>query len=447
MPQQALAAAQSLPRPVRRSSDHRLRSAIRKSGNTRLFHRLDIPESTRRSWASRPLPKVVTFDAEEQDFVDLHVRVAKIEATNAKLRAVIRLLLALVSVLGGRLWNQRAKKAADKARLLAAIDRSEDVLGRPEALRVLGLTDARVREWKRRAVVCQLEDAPSCPKSSPGQLTTKERRTIRELVTNVAYRHFSITSLVLFAARQGAVVASRSTWYREMKRQGLRRPRKRIHPKRPKHGVRADSPNQLWHIDASQVRLLNGTKAWLHAVIDNASRKVLAWTVAPSCEAAATLEVLREAVKFLPKNTDPVSVITDDGRENVAVHDESFKGILERITAQVDVSFSNSMIENLWHQAKHRFLYLHELDTVEPLTRLFRKYVEDHNTLIPRAALGGRTPDEVYFGNAVDVPEKLAEARARARVDRVAFNRSQRPCGGCDGPRQPTPRKECVDGR
>ena len=92
----------------------------------------------------------------------------------------------------------------------------------------------------------------------------------------------------MHAARQGAVIASANTWYREIKRQGLRRPRKRIHPKRPRHGVRADAPNQMWHIDASKVRLLDGTVAWLHGVIDNASRKVLAWTVAPSCEALST---------------------------------------------------------------------------------------------------------------------------------------------------------------
>ena len=184
-----------------------------------------------------------------------------------------------------------------------------------------GACSARAARRAGAASRASSESSP-CPKSSPGQLTTKERRTIREYVTNVAYQHFSIASLVLYAARQGAVVASASTWYRELKRQGLRRPRKRVHPERPKHGVRASRPNELWHIDASQVRLLDGTKAWLHAVIDNASRKVLAWTIAPSCEAAATLETLREAVTFLPGAGEPTLVVTDDGRENVAVHDE-----------------------------------------------------------------------------------------------------------------------------
>ena len=432
---------------ARQTYDHRLRLAIAETGNPRLFPEAHIPESTRRTWTRRAVPNVVALRPEDSELVDLHVAVANLEAANARLRGVIRLLLALVSVLGGRLWDRRVESAADKARLLAAVRRAQPVLGKPGALRVLGLTSTRVRSWKQSAIECRLDDAPFCPKSSPGQLTTKERRTIHEYVTNVAYQHFSIASLVLYAARQGAVVASASTWYRELKRQGLRRPRKRVHPERPKHGVRASRPNELWHIDASQVRLLDGTKAWLHAVIDNASRKVLAWTIAPSCEAAATLETLREAVTFLPGAGEPTLVVTDDGRENVALHDESFAGILQRITAQVDVSFSNSMVENLWHQAKHRLLFLHKLDNVETLRRLFAKYVEDHNGLIPRVALGGRTPDEVYFRTAEEVPERLAAARAQARIDRVALNRAQVPCGGCEGSGQPTPREAGVDGR
>jgi transposase InsO family protein len=203
----------------------------------------------------------------------------------------------------------------------------------------------------------------------------------------------------------------------------------------------------MWHIDASKVRLLDGTVAWLPGVLDNASRNVLAWTIAPSCEAAVTAEVLTDAVKFLPKDADPVMVITDDGRENVAVEDESFAGLLQRITAQVDVSFSNSMIESLWNQAKRRWLYLHELDTVDTLRSLFGRFIDDHNALIPRVALGGRTPDEVFLGCEQDVPGRLAELRAQARVERVAFNRALTGCGGCDGPVDPLPREEVVDCR
>ena len=46
-----------------------------------------------------------------------------------------------------------------------------------------------------------------------------------------------------------------------------------------------------------------------------------------------------------------------------------------------------------------------------------------HNQVMPRAVLGGRTPDEVYFGKAGTMPTQLADARKRARAERLAANR------------------------
>jgi transposase InsO family protein len=36
----------------------------------------------------------------------------------------------------------------------------------------------------------------------------------------------------------------------------------------------------MWHVDTTAIRLLDGTRAYLHAVIDNFSRRILSWRVA-----------------------------------------------------------------------------------------------------------------------------------------------------------------------
>ena len=185
---------------------------------------------------------------------------------------------------------------------------------------------------------------------------------------------------------------------------------------------------------------------WVHGVIDNYSRKILAWTIGGTCKADATDELLRQAVQCLRDHAGVVTVVTDGGSENVAVECEDFAGLLRRVRAQVDVTYSNSLIESFWAQLKHRWLYLHDLDTVATLKKLIAAFVEDHNALIPRAALGGRTPDEVFLGLHQELPDQLAEARRVAGIDRVQVNRSLTSCGGCDGPARPTPRGEVVDG-
>jgi hypothetical protein len=57
---------------------------------------------------------------------------------------------------------------------------------------------------------------------------------------------------------------------------GWRRPRLRVHPAKPKVGLRTSRADETWHIDTTVIRLLDGTRACLHAVIDNFSRRILA---------------------------------------------------------------------------------------------------------------------------------------------------------------------------
>ena len=54
----------------------------------------------------------------------------------------------------------------------------------------------------------------------------------------------------------------------------------------------------------------------------------------------------------------------------------------------------------------------------------------EHNQVLPHSALNGRTPDEEYFGQAEDIPAKLAAARKVARDERLAANRALS-CAAC----------------
>jgi transposase InsO family protein len=53
----------------------------------------------------------------------------------------------------------------------------------------------------------------------------------------------------------------------------------------------------MWHIDTTVIRLLDGTRAYVHAVIDNFSRRILAWRVADTIAAINSVAVLVEAIE------------------------------------------------------------------------------------------------------------------------------------------------------
>ena len=172
--------------------------------------------------------------------------------------------------------------------------------------------------------------------------------------------------------------------------------------------------------------MLDGTRVYLHAVIDNFSRRILAWRVAemfaPVNSVAVPLEAGRGAT---PSETTPV-VLADAGVENVnaLVDDLISTGLLRRVLAFTELKFSNSMIEAWWRSLKHQWLFLHPLDSVTTVRRLVAFYDDEHNRVLPHSAFRGQTPDEMYFGTGDAVPADLMVRRATARRTRVEANRS-----------------------
>ena len=180
---------------------------------------------------------------------------------------------------------------------------------------------------------------------------------------------------------------------------GWRRPRLRLYPAKPKVGLRTTRPDQAWHIDTTVIRLLDGSKAFLHAVIDNFSRRILAWRLADKFDPANTIALLLEAERGTARSDEPPMVVADAGVENVnaQVDELIHSGVLRRVLALTELSFSNSMIEAWWRVLKHHWLYLNPLDSVSTLRRLVTFYVQEHNTRLPHSAFHGQTPNDVLF--------------------------------------------------
>ncbi len=245
-------------------------------------------------------------------------------------------------------------------------------------------------------------------------------------MTALEYRHVPTGTLAVLALRLGKVWASPSTWYHLVRKFGWRRPRLRVHPAKPKVGPRTSRADEIWHIDTTVIRLLDGTRAYLHAVIDNFSRRILAWRVADTFALVNSVAVLLEASRgATPSATTPV-VLADAGVENVnaQVDDLIATGVLRRVLAFTELKFSNSMIEAWWRSLKHQWLFLHSLDSVTTVRRLVTFYVDEHNRMLPHSAFRGQTPDEMYFGTGDAVPADLMSRAAAARRTRVEANRT-----------------------
>ncbi|TFH24092.1 MAG: transposase, partial [Myxococcales bacterium] len=406
--------------------DHRLRELVRHTGDVGIAVELGVPRSTVAGWLCSDPQPVVSLDVLEMTDVTLQAEVVELRRRVQTLNGVLGLLLAVLRVAGFRLDRVYISDPAARNDLLRAVERARKNLSASAILRVLRISASRYNLWVRAERGCSIDDRTMCPRSSPNKLTPDEVVVIEQMVTAERYRHVPTGRLAVLAQRLGKVFASPSTWYRLVRDQGWRRPRRRLHPNSPKVGVRASKPDEIWHIDASCVRLVDGTKVWLHAVIDNFSRKILAWCVAERFDISNAAAVLQAAVCNAVGGDPQPQLMADGGIENfnAEVDDLVGRGLLSRVRALVEVRFSNSMIESWWNNLKHQWLFLHRLETVAAVRRHVTFYVAEYNATIPHAAFSGQTPDEVYFGRGAEIPAQLEAAKRAAQARRLAANRA-----------------------
>src|SRR5262245_29974786 len=275
--------------------DHRFRDLVQRAGDVTIATNLGVPRSTARGWLRNTPKAVVSPDVTNRNTSDLEQEILLLRRRVKKLTALLHLAVALLRSSRFALAHERLPDGRDKRRILRAVNRACVFVPMPKVLRFLRLSPSRFHAWRRLQQECTLDDRSSCPHTSPHRLTSVEIRTIKEMVTAVEYRHVPTGTLAILAQRLGKVWASPSTWYRLALKFGWRRPRLRIHPAKPKVGVRTTRPNEMWHIDTTVIRLLDGTRAYVHAVIDNFSRRILAWRVADTFALVNSVAVLREA--------------------------------------------------------------------------------------------------------------------------------------------------------
>ncbi len=160
-------------------------------------------------------------------------------------------------------------------------------------------------------------------------------------------------------------------------------------------GMTIDRPNQVWAMDITYVPMARGF-VYLAAVIDWLSRRVLAWRLSITMEAAFCVEALEEA---LARHGKPEIFNTDQGSQFTSL---AFTDVLTK--AKVAISMDgrgswrdNVFVERLWRTIKYEEVYLRAYDTVSQARASIGRYLAFYNGLRPHSALDRQTPDQAYF--------------------------------------------------
>ena len=183
-------------------------------------------------------------------------------------------------------------------------------------------------------------------------------------------------------------------------------------------GMTIDRPNQVWAADITYIPIGRGF-LYLVAIMDWASRAVLAWRLSNTMDSTFCVEALEEALACFGT---PEIFNTDQGSQFTSA---AFTGVLLGAGVRISMDgrgrwMDNVFIERLWRSLKYEDIYLKGYADGREAKAGIAAWVAFYNGRRPHQALGHRTPMVVWRegttgcidGTAVDMTLRLDNAGA-----------------------------------
>jgi putative transposase len=162
-------------------------------------------------------------------------------------------------------------------------------------------------------------------------------------------------------------------------------------------GLKIERANHVWATDITYIPMAHGW-VYLCAIVDWASRRVLAHRISITMEADFCVEALQEA---FAKYGQPEIFNTDQGSQFSSL---DFTSALKERHIEISMDGrgswrDNVFVERLWRSIKYEEVYLHAYESVSQAKAGIGRYIEFYNTRRPHTALDKKTPDEFYFAS------------------------------------------------
>ena len=180
-----------------------------------------------------------------------------------------------------------------------------------------------------------------------------------------------------------------------------------IYPYLLRH-VPITAANQVWALDTTYIPMQRGF-VYLTAVVDVASRRVLAHQVATTLEASHATEVIKQA---LARYGTPAIVNTDQGSQFTATE---FTQVVLGAGCKLSMDGrgawrDNVFVERLWRTVKYEHVYKHVYASVSQAKTQIAQYLDWYNLGRAHSSLDDQTPDQAYWDKLPKLEGKLAMA-------------------------------------
>ena len=170
-------------------------------------------------------------------------------------------------------------------------------------------------------------------------------------------------------------------------------------------GMTITEAGAVWCSDITYIPMAKGF-CYLVAIMDWASRKVLAWRLSNTLDTSFCVEALEEALSLYGRpqifNTDQGSQFTSD----------DFTDILKKNDIGISMDGQgrwrdNVFIERLWKSVKYEDVYLKAYNSIGEVRKGLTAWFDRYNKERRHQGLDDRTPDEVYWDTLPGVKDAI----------------------------------------
>jgi len=167
-------------------------------------------------------------------------------------------------------------------------------------------------------------------------------------------------------------------------------------------GLDISAANDVWCADITYIPMARGF-CYLVAIMDVASRRILAWRLSNTLDTRFCVAALEEA---LVRYGAPGIFNTDQGAQFTA---SAFTCVLQAAGVKISMDGrgawgDNVFIERFWWTLKHEEVYLKAYDSVWHARQHISAYMDYYNGERSHSSLGDRTPVEAYIRSLPAAP-------------------------------------------
>lgn len=311
-----------------------------------------------------------------------------------------------------------------KAETVAVISRSPHTIA--ASCKEVGISRSSYYRWRAKLY----GNKPTSPRKAANALRAVERKAILEQA--LAQPHLSARQLACWCCDEAGFSVSESSVRRILKAHGLLLPRAAEQaPAAKEWRHKTTRINQIWQSDATRFFVPDWGHWWLVSVLDDYSRRILAWEVVPDVQTPSLAGVIQAAVEATGLEQAPVvlglepdlkhrpALLTDNGSGYISkVMQQYLRTVgLRHLRTRPHHPQTNGKIERM-HRTLKEDVTLVIYTGPEQLREAIARFVAYYNSQRYHKALKNVTPDDVWFGRRDQILARRKALQIRTLVAR-----------------------------